>query len=171
MRLSKQILMFLGGAGLLLLAACSSGQPSASSSPSAASPDAMAKTDMAKTDQSSNAQMIAPATQTGEARMMLDAASLKQGKNTLTLTVKDAKGQPIAAKDVQVALMMSAKEMESMGMKGMGDGSAKTQVKPATAPGAFAVETDLPFSGNWQMKVDLKDAQPPASAVFNLPVK
>ena len=30
MQLSKQILIFLSGAGLLLLAACSSGQPSAS---------------------------------------------------------------------------------------------------------------------------------------------
>lgn len=165
MKLSKSILMFFGGAGLLLLAACSSGQPSANSSP-ATSPDAMAKT-----EQSSNAQTIAPASQTGEARMMLDAASLKQGKNTLTLMVKDAKGQPIAAKDVQVALVMSAKEMDAMGMKGMGEGSAKTQVKPATAPGTFAVEAEVPFSGNWQMKVDLKDAQPPASAVFNLPVK
>ena len=166
MKLSEQILIFFSGAGLLLLAACSSGQPSASNSPVAASPDAMAKT-----DQSSNAQVIAPATQTGEARMMLDATSLKQGKNTLMLTVKDAKGQPIAAKEVQVALLMSEKEMESMGMKGMGEGSAKTQVKPAAAPGTFEVETNLPFSGNWQMKVDLKDAQAPASAVFNLPVK
>ena len=103
--------------------------------------------------------------------MMLDATSLKQGKSTLMLTVKNAKGQPIAAKEVQVALLMSKKEMESMGMKNMGEVSAKTQVKPAAAPGVFKVETNLPFGGNWQMKVNLKDAQAPASAVFNLRVK
>ena len=103
--------------------------------------------------------------------MMRDATSLQQGKSTLMLTVKNAKGQLIAAKDVQVALLMSEKEMESIGMKSMSEGLAKTQVKPVAAPGAFEVKTNLPFNGNWQMKVNLKDGQAPASAVFNLRVK
>ncbi|BAU15780.1 hypothetical protein LEP3755_63450 (plasmid) [Leptolyngbya sp. NIES-3755] len=171
MKFSKPMLIFLSGAGLLLFAACSNGQPTANSPSSIASPDSMAKTETAKNTASSNLQMLTPTTQTGDARMTLDASSLKQGKNTLTLTAKDSKDQAIAAKDVQVAVTMSDKEMEAMGMKGMGEGAAKTQVKPAAAPGAYAVETELPFGGNWQLKVDLKDAQPPASAVFTLPVK
>jgi hypothetical protein len=61
--------------------------------------------------------------------------------------------------------------MDAMGMKGMGEGSAKTQVKSAASPGTYDIETTIPFAGNWQLKVDLKEAKPPASAVFNLAVK
>lgn len=173
MKFSRRILIALSGAGLLLLGACSSGQQAASpgSSPAASPSDSMSK--MEQSSNTQGGQSIAPVTQTGEARMSLNtpANPLPQGKNMLMLTVMDAKGQPVAAKEVQVAMIMTAKEMDAMGMKGMGEGSAKTQVKPGTSPGVYEIETSFPFHGNWELKVNLKDAQPPASAVFNVAVK
>ena len=112
------------------------------------------------------------ASQTGNARISLNALTtpLKQGKNTLTLKVVDAKtGKPLDAKEVKVETTMSAKEMETMGMKGMGDGTARTQVVSAGKPGTFSVKTSLPFGGNWQMKATL--VQPATTAVFDVPVK
>lgn len=108
--------------------------------------------------------------QSGDARIALSApSSLKQGKNTFTLSLKDKSGKPLAAKDVKVEATMSEREMDTMGMKGMGGGSAKTEVTPGKAPGTFDVKTNLPFGGNWQMKVSFK--QPLTSAVFIVPVK
>jgi len=170
MKLSRRILIALSGAGLVLLGACSSGQQAANPGTSSSS-DSMSKMEPSSSNQ--EGQRIAPVTQTGEARMSLNVAAnpLAQGKNMLMLTVMDAKGQPVTAKEVQVAMMMTAKEMDAMGMKGMGEGSAKTQVKPGTSPGVYEIETSFPFHGNWELKVELKDAQSPASAVFNVAVK
>ncbi len=171
MKFSKRILIVLSGAGLLLLGACSSGQQTASpgSSPAASPSGSMSK--MEQPNQ--GGQSLKPVSQTGEAQMTLSSTAnpLPQGKNTLMLTVMDAQGQSIAAKDVQVAISMSAKEMDAMGMKGMGEGSAKTTMKPAAAPGQFEVATSLPFGGNWELKAEVKDAKSPASAVFKLAVK
>lgn len=171
MKFSKRILIVLSGAGLLLLGACSSGQQTASpgSSPAASPSGSMSK--MEQPNQ--GGQSLKPVSQTGEVQMTINptASPLPQGKNTLMLTVMDAKGQPIAAKDVQVAISMSAKEMDAMGMKGMGEGSAKTTLTPAAAPGQFAIATSLPFGGNWQLKAEVNDAKPSASAVFKLAVK
>ncbi|MBC7879898.1 MAG: FixH family protein [Anaerolineae bacterium] len=110
--------------------------------------------------------------QTGSAHLVLDVpvSPLKQGKNTLTLKVTDAKtGKPLAIKDIKVETTMTAKEMEAMGMGGMGSGSAKTAISPTKAPGTYNLKTILPFGGNWQMKVSAK--QPSASAVFAVVVK
>ncbi|NJN39311.1 MAG: hypothetical protein HC790_12345 [Acaryochloridaceae cyanobacterium CSU_3_4] len=85
--------------------------------------------------------------------------------------VMDAKEQPMVAQNVQAAMTMTVKEMDAMGMKGMGEGSAKTQVKPGSSVGTYDIGTTVPFAGNWQLKVDLKQAKPPASAIFNLAVK
>lgn len=119
------------------------------------------------------AQGLKPATQTGKVRMPLKTAStpLKSGKNKLMLTIADAKGQPIAAKNIQAAMLMTAREMGAMGMSGMGQASAKTQVKPNNNPSVFEVETSFPYSGNWELRVNLTGTQPPASAVFKLAVK
>lgn len=166
MQFSKTILILLGSAGVLFLGACSNGQEVTTpiSSPAAETTSSPAQ----------GTQSLKPAAETGAAQMSLNvpANPLSQGKNRLTLmTMMDAKAQPVDAKKVQVILRMSAKEMDSMGMKGMGEGSAKTQVKPASVPGTYDIETTVPFAGNWQLKVDLKQAKPPASAVFNLAVK
>ena len=114
---------------------------------------------------------IEPNTHTGTAHITLKtSAPLKMGKNTLMLTVTDAKGKLVAAKNVTVQMVMTAKEMKAMGMDGMGAGTAKTQVKPGAKPGTFEVQTSLPYRGNWELNVSVKDSQP-SSAVFNLAVK
>ena len=114
---------------------------------------------------------IEPNTHTGTAHITLKtSAPLKMGKNTLMLTVTDAKGKLVAAKNVTVQMVMTAKEMKAMGMDGMGAGTAKTQVKPRAKPGTFEVQTSLPYGGNWELNVSVKGSQP-SSAVFNLAVK
>lgn len=166
MQFPKRFLILLGSTGLLFLGACSNGQEAATSSSSPATETTSSP--------AQGSQRLKPATETGAAQMSLNvpATPLSQGKNKLTLmTMMDTKAQPVDAKEVQVTLTMSAKEMDSMGMKGMGEGSAKTEVKPASSPGTYDIETTVPFAGNWQLKVDLKQAKPPASAVFNLAVK
>lgn len=171
MKFSKQILIVLSSVGLIGLGAYSSQASLDNSSTLFASSTI---TEAQQPDSLKIAQSFKPATQTGEVRMTLSGMStpLKPGKQKLTLMVINAKtGKPTASKDVQVTLTMSAKEMDAMGMKGMGEGSAKTQVKPASSPGIYDIETTVPFAGNWQLKVDLKQAKPPANAVFNLAVK
>lgn len=162
MKSFKLLLIVLSSGGLIFLAAWSNGQQIPNLGMS-----------LAQAGSASNAQVIKPATQTGKVRMTLKAAAtpLKQGKNTLLLSVMDAKtSKPLAVKDVRVEMVMSEAEMKAMGMGGMGAGSAKTQVKPAASPGMFEIQTSLPFGGKWQMKVNIKDTQPPASAVFNVAV-
>lgn len=163
MKSFKLLLIVLSSGGLIFLAAWSNGQQIANLGMS-----------LAQAGPASNAQVIKPATQTGKVRITLNAAAtpLKQGKNTLLLSVMDAKtSKPLAVKDVRVEMVMSEAEMKAMGMGGMGAGSAKTQVKPAASPGMFEIQTSLPFGGKWQMKVNIKDTKPPASAVFNVAVK
>lgn len=172
MKSFKLLLIALGSAGLISLGACNNGQQAANSG---SSPAVSSSTTMPETEQSGKAtggQAIQPATQTGEARMSLNSAAtpLKQGKNTLMLTVMDAKtGKPLAVKNVGVEMTMSEQEMKAMGMEGVG--TAKAQVKPASSPGMFEIQSNIPMSGKWQMKVNIKDTQPPASAVFDVAVK
>lgn len=121
---------------------------------------------------SAQAVEIKSTSPTGSARLVLDvpASPLKQGKHTFTLKVTDAKtGKPLALKDIKVETTMTAKEMEAMGMGGMGSGSAKTEISPAKAPGSYNVKTSLPYGGNWQVTVSAK--QPPLSAIFTVMVK
>lgn len=170
----KHILIVFSSVGLLFLAACGNGQQSSpSSSGSAESPSAsMSMSEAGDSGMAQGEQKLEPVTQTGDARMTLGTtAPIKQGKNTLMLTVVDPAGQPLDIKNVQAQMVMTAKEMDAMGMKGTGEGSAKTQVKPVSSPGTYDIETIVPFAGNWQLKVDLKEAKPPVSAVFNLAVK
>lgn len=173
MRFSKQFLVVLASAGLLLLGACSSGQQTASSgsSPAASPSNSIGKMEQPSSTQSGRS--LTPISHTGDAQMTLNlpANPLPQGKNMLMLSVMDTKGQPVVAKEVQVAMTMTDKEMAMMGMKGMGEGSAKTTVKPAASPGQFEIGTSFPFGGNWDLKVDVKDVKPPASAAFKVPVK
>ena len=94
---------------------------------------------------------------------------LKIGKNTLMLSVMDAKtGKPLAVKKIGIEMVMSAKEMKAMGMDGMGSGSAKTEVKSASM-GMFKVTTNPSYGGNWQLQVKVKDIN--ANAVFDIVVK
>lgn len=173
MKFSGRILILLSGAGLLLLGACSGGQQTSSSgsSPAASPSDSMTKMEQPGGIQGS--QTVIPTKQTGEAQITLNVSAnpLPQGKNMLMLTVVDSKGQPLAAKELQVSMMMTPQEMDAMGMKGVGEGSAKTTVKPAASSGQFEIGTNFPFGGNWDLKVDVKDTKPPASAVFKIPVK
>lgn len=160
MQFPKQTVIVLGSAGLMVLGAYSYRQPAANagSHPSTAI---------------RIAQSLKPATQTSNVRMTLSigATPLHPGKHKLMLTVMNANGQPIATKNVQVAMIMPAKAMAAMGMSGMGEGTAKTSIKPAAKPGTFEVESNLSYGGQWQLKVNVKDTQPPANAVFNIAVK
>jgi len=160
MKFFKLPLIVVSSLGVSLLASCSNAQQV--NSPVNNPPVLVAK--------AAGAQ-VEPNTHTGTARITLKtAAPLKMGKNTLMLTVTDAKGKPLAAKNVTVQMVMTAKEMKAMGMDGMGAGTAKTQVKPGAKPGTFEVQTSLPYRGNWELNVSVKDSQP-SSAVFNLAVK
>jgi YtkA-like len=115
---------------------------------------------------------IKPTTQAGSAKITLSAARvpLKVGKNVLTVNVSDTQGKPLTSKDFKAAITQSAKEMEMMGMGGMGIGSAKAEVKALT-PGVYEIKTTLPFGGKWDLQVTLNDTKPPASASFSFPVK
>ena len=119
MQFPKRVLILIGSAGFLFLGACSNAQEATTSSNSPA-PETSSSP--------SGSQILKPATQTGAAHMTLSAPAnpLPQGKSVLTLTM-DSKDKPVADQDVQAAMTMTAKEMDAMGMKGMGDGSAKTQ--------------------------------------------
>ena len=159
MKSFKLPLIILASLGVSFLASCSNAQQvnSPVNSPSVL---------VAK---AATGGQIEPNTHTGTAHITLKtAAPLKIGKTTLLLTVIDAKGKP--AKNVTAQMVMTEKEMKGMGMEGMGAGTAKTQVKPGSAPGMFEVQTSLPYGGNWELRVSVKDTQP-SSAVFNLAVK
>ena len=161
MKFFKLPLIAIGSLGVSLLASCSNAQQV--STPASSPPVLVAKT--------APGGQIEPNTHTGKAHITLKtAAPLKIGKSTLMLTVTDAKGKPVAAKNVTVKMVMTAKEMKAMGMDGMGAGTAKTQVKPGATPGTFEVQTSLPYGGNWELNVSVKGTQP-SSAVFNLAVK
>ncbi len=159
MKFFKLPLIAIGSLGVSLLASCSNAQQV--STPASSPPVLVAKT--------APGGQIEPNTHTGKAHITLKtAAPLKIGKSTLMLTVTDAKGKPLATKNVTAQMVMTEKEMKGMGMDGMG--TAKTQVKPGSAPGMFEVQTSLPYGGNWELKVSVKDTQP-SSAIFNLAVK
>jgi YtkA-like len=162
MKSVKWPLIVLGSMGAIFLASCSNAQPVDNS---ASSPNPAVLVSKAMT-----AGQIEPDTHTGKAHITLQTTTpLKMGKNKLILTMTDAKtGKPLAAKNVAVQMLMTAQAMQGMGMTGVG--TAKTQVKSAAAPGVFEIQTSLPFGGDWQLKVNLKDVQP-TSAVFNLAVK
>ncbi len=158
----KRLIIALGIVGLISLGACSLGQPTASSSSKQA----------VSSESSTDTSSLKPTTQTGEASITLNSVvtPLKTGKNTLMLSVMDAKtGKPLVVDNIKVEMVMTEKEMKVMGMDGTG--SAKTVVKPASSPGMFEISTSLPYAGNWQLKANIGDMQPPASAIFDLVVK
>lgn len=130
--------------------------------------------DASTSDKTVDRQVITPTTQTGEARMSLNTMTtpLKAGKNTLMLSITDAKnGKPLTVKNLGVEMFMSEEEMKAMGMPEMGALTAKTQVKAAKSPGMFEIHTSLPHEGNWQLKVNIKDMQSANSAIFNIVAK
>ena len=163
MKFSNWLLVAVGSVGLISIAACSNGQPAASNK--------IDRSIALESGKAASGNVLKPTTQTGAARMTLKAGNtpLKVGKNTLMLSVMDAKtGKPLAVKNIGVEMVMSAKEMTAMGMSGMGAGSAKTEVQPASM-GMFKVTTNPGYGGNWQLQVKLKDIN--ANAVFDLAVK
>ncbi|WNZ28109.1 hypothetical protein HJG54_34990 (plasmid) [Leptolyngbya sp. NK1-12] len=166
MKLSKLVLIVFSMTGLTFLAACGTGQSTGSGSRPTAASDTTGKTEASSRD-------IQPVTQTGNARMTLSELTmpLPQGKTTLRLVVADPTGQPLAVQGIEAEMTMSEQAMEAMGMKEMGAGSAKTEVKSAASPGTYDIETNFPFGGDWQLTVALNDAQPPARAVFDIPVQ
>jgi hypothetical protein len=162
MKSSNWLLVALGSIGLISIAACSNGQPAASNH---------TERSIALESGTASGNVLKPSIQTGAARMTLKAGNtpLKIGKNTLMLSVMDAKtGKPLAVKKIGIEMVMSAKEMKAMGMDGMGAGSAKTEVKPASM-GMFKVTTNPSYGGNWQLQVKVKDIN--ANAVFDIVVK
>jgi hypothetical protein len=173
MKFTKRILSSFSVIGLLFLGACSySSKPQADSSNSQNTPPSDAISKKEQSTITKGIQTITPKEKMGNSQMTLSVANpVQQGKNTLTLMVVDSEGKPLASKNVLVVTTMSAQEMDAMGMKGMGEGSAKTTVKPSALPGTFEINTDLPFGGTWHLKVDVKDTQPPANAIFDLAVK
>lgn len=162
MKSLKWLLLAVGSIGLISLGACSKGGSTASSDSSQT---------VAVESGTASGNVLKPSTQTGAAKMTLKAGNtpLKVGKNTLMLSVMDAKtGKPLAVKNIGVEMVMTAKEMTTMGMSGMGAGTAKTEVQPASM-GMFKVTTNPGYGGNWQLQVKVKDID--ANAVFDLAVK
>ncbi|MGB5635451.1 MAG: efflux RND transporter periplasmic adaptor subunit, partial [Waterburya sp.] len=89
--------------------------------------------------------------------------TVEMGDAQLILEVKDAQGQPMEVKDLE----MSA----SMPMKNMAPMSAPVEVQPDNQPGRFKADTYLSMKGTWTITAQVKDAKNKAKQEFVLEVK
>jgi nitrogen fixation protein FixH len=89
-----------------------------------------------------------------------DNGSPKVGNNTFKITLTDANGNPIKNANVDVLFHMPA--MPSMGMPAM----RVTAKGNHSKNGQYVVETEIPMSGSWQVKVAA--TMPGKPPVFNL---
>ena len=85
------------------------------------------------------------------------------GDVQLVIEVKDAQGQLLDIKDLE----MSA----SMPMKNMAPMSAPVEVKPDEKPGRFKADTYLNMKGDWTITAQVKDPKNQGKQEFAIKVK
>ena len=90
-------------------------------------------------------------------------AGVSMGDAQLILEVKDAQGQLMEVKDLE----MSA----SMPMKNMAPMSALVEVQSDSQPGRFKADTYLSMKGDWTITAQVKDGKNKAKQEFVLEVK
>lgn len=92
-----------------------------------------------------------------------DNKKVKMGDAQLVIEVKDAQGQPLDIKDLE----MSA----SMPMKNMAPMTAPVEVKPHGQPGRFKADTYLSMKGDWKIIAQIKDPKNKGKQEFTLKVE
>ena len=92
-----------------------------------------------------------------------DNNEVAMGDAQLVIEVKDAQGQPLDIKDLE----MSA----SMPMKNMAPMSAPVEVQPDGKPGRFKADTYLSMKGDWTITAQVKDQKNKGKQEFAIKVK
>ena len=92
-----------------------------------------------------------------------DNNEVAMGDAQLVIEVKDAQGQPLDIKDLE----MSA----SMPMKNMAPMSAPVEVQPDGEPGRFKADTYLSMKGDWTITAQVKDPKNKGKQEFAIKVK
>lgn len=92
-----------------------------------------------------------------------DNKAVAMGDAQLVIEVKDAQGQPLDVKDLE----MSA----SMPMKNMAPMSAPVEVQPAGEPGRFKADTYLSMKGDWTITAQVKDPKNKGKQEFTVKVQ
>ncbi len=92
-----------------------------------------------------------------------DNNEVAMGDAQLVIEVKDAQGQPLDIKDLE----MSA----SMPMKNMAPMSAPVEVQPDGKPGRFKADTYLSMKGDWTITAQVKDPKNKGKQEFAIKVK
>jgi len=105
------------------------------------------------TTQDIQIQLVSPDAQTG----------VPMGDAQLVIEVKDAQGQPLNVKDLE----MSA----SMPMKNMAPMSAPVEVQSDGKPGRFKADTYLSMKGDWTITAQVKDQKNKGKQEFTVKVQ
>ena len=92
-----------------------------------------------------------------------DNNAVAMGDAQLVIEVKDAQGQPLDVKDLE----MSA----SMPMKNMAPMSAPVEVQPDGEPGRFKADTYLSMKGDWTITAQVKDPKNEGKQKFTVKVQ
>ena len=92
-----------------------------------------------------------------------DNNAVAMGDAQLVIEVKDAQGQPLDVKDLE----MSA----SMPMKNMAPMSAPVEVQPDGEPGRFKADTYLSMKGDWTITAQVKDPKNKGKQEFTVKVQ
>ena len=92
-----------------------------------------------------------------------DNNEVAMGEAQLVIEVKDAQGQPLDIKDLE----MSA----SMPMKNMAPMSAPVEVQPDGKTGRFKADTYLNMKGNWMITAQVKDKKNKGKQEFTVKVQ
>ena len=92
-----------------------------------------------------------------------DNNEVAMGDAQLVIEVKDAQGQPLDIKNLE----MSA----SMPMKNMAPMTAPVEVQPDGQPGRFKADTYLSMKGDWTITAQVKDPQNKAKQEFTVKVQ
>ena len=92
-----------------------------------------------------------------------DNNAVAMGDAQLVIEVKDAQGQPLDVKNLE----MSA----SMPMKNMAPMSAPVEVQPAGEPGRFKADTYLSMKGDWTITAQVKDPKNKGKQEFTVKVQ
>lgn len=90
-------------------------------------------------------------------------AGVEMGDTQLVIEVKDAQGQPVDIKDLEISASMPMKNMAPM--------SAPVEVQPDDKPGRFKADTYLSMKGDWTITAQVKDGKNIAKQEFTLKVK
>ncbi len=90
-------------------------------------------------------------------------AGVKMGDAVLVIEVKDAQGQLMEVKDLEVRASMPMKNMAPM--------TAKVEVQPDSQSGRFKVDTYLSMKGEWIISAQVKDPKNKGKQEFTLEVR